>query len=56
MRREIDLQLRAARRDLVTHAADLALQVARERIRTQITSDDQARLVDDYLAQVKKHD
>jgi F-type H+-transporting ATPase subunit b len=55
-RREIEVQLRAARRDLVTHAADLAVQVARERIRAQITSDDQARLVDQYLAQVKKHD
>jgi F-type H+-transporting ATPase subunit b len=55
-RREIDLQLRAARRDLVTHAADLAVQVARERIRAQITSEDQARLADQYLAQVKKHD
>jgi len=55
-RREIEVQLRVARRDLVTHAADLAVQVARERIRAQITSDDQARLVDQYLAQVKKHD
>jgi F-type H+-transporting ATPase subunit b len=55
-RREIDLQLRAARRNLVTHAADLAVQVARDRIRAQITTDDQARLVDQYLAQVKKHD
>ncbi len=52
-RREIDLQLRAAKRDLVTHAADLAVQIARQRIRDHITSDDQARLVDRYLAQVK---
>ena len=56
MRREVDLQLRAARRDLVTHAADLSVQLARERIREHITSDDQARLVDRYLAQVKTHD
>lgn len=55
-RREIDLQLRTARRDLVTHAADLAVQVARARIRERITSDDQARLVDRYLSQVKTND
>jgi F-type H+-transporting ATPase subunit b len=55
-RREIDLQLRTARRELVTHAADLSVQVARERIRARITDDDQARLVDRYLAQVKTND
>ena len=54
-RREIDLQLRAARRDLVTHAADLAVQVARERIRTRMTTDDQRRLLDRYLDQVTTH-
>jgi F-type H+-transporting ATPase subunit b len=52
-RREIDVQLRLARRELVAHAADLAVQVARDRIRTQITQDDQRRLVDRYLEQVK---
>ena len=55
-RREIDLQLRAVRRDLVTHAADLAVQVARERIRTRLTTDDQRRLLDRYLEQVTKHE
>ena len=55
-RREIELQLRIARRELVTHAADLAVHVARERIRSRITDDDQRRLVDRYLAQVKVHD
>jgi F-type H+-transporting ATPase subunit b len=55
-RREIELQLRIARRELVTHAADLAVQVARERIRSRITDDDQLRLVDRYLAQVKGHE
>ena len=55
-RREIDLQLRAVRRDLVTHAADLAVQVARERIRTRMTTDDQRRLLDRYLEQVTKHE
>jgi F-type H+-transporting ATPase subunit b len=55
-RREIDQQLRLARRDLVTHAADLAVQVARERIADRITTDDQARLVERYLSQVRTHD
>jgi F-type H+-transporting ATPase subunit b len=52
-RREIDVQLRLAKRELVNHAADLAVQVARERIRAQISDDDQRRLVDRYLDQVK---
>jgi F-type H+-transporting ATPase subunit b len=53
-RREIDLQLRAARRELVTQAADLAVQAAREKIAAHITSDDQRRLVDRYLQQVRQ--
>jgi F-type H+-transporting ATPase subunit b len=55
-RREIDLHLRLARRELVTHAADLAVAVARERIQQQITSDDQRRLVDRYLTAVRHDD
>jgi len=55
-RREIELQLRAVRRDLVAHAADLAVQVARERIRSRITTDDQRRLLDRYLEQVSAHE
>jgi F-type H+-transporting ATPase subunit b len=55
-RREIGLQLRLARRDLVTHAADLSVQLARERIRERITDEDQARLVDRYIAQVRTND
>jgi F-type H+-transporting ATPase subunit b len=55
-RREIALQVRAARRDLVTHAADLAVEVARARIRERITDQDQRRLVDRYLEQVKTHE
>jgi F0F1-type ATP synthase membrane subunit b/b' len=51
-RRAIDLHVRGARRDLVTHAADLAVQVARQRIETRITDDDQRRLVDRYLERV----
>jgi len=52
-RREIDLHLRLARRDLVAHAADLAVAVARARIQRQITDADQRRLVERYLSAVK---
>jgi F0F1-type ATP synthase membrane subunit b/b' len=51
-RREIDMRLRVARRELVEHAADLAVQVASTRIRQTITPDDQARLVDRYTTQL----
>jgi F-type H+-transporting ATPase subunit b len=52
-RREIDLQLRIAQRELVEHASNLAVALATDRIKTNITPDDQTRLVDRYLQQVK---
>jgi F-type H+-transporting ATPase subunit b len=52
-RREIDLQLRLAQRELVEHASNLAVGLATDRIRKNITPDDQTRLVDRYLQQVK---
>ena len=52
-RREIDMRLRVAKRELLELAADLAVNVASERIRTSITPDDQARLVDRYAAQLQ---
>jgi F-type H+-transporting ATPase subunit b len=52
-RREIDLQVKVAERDLVSHAADLAVGVAAERIKHNITDDDQKRLVDRYVQQLK---
>jgi F-type H+-transporting ATPase subunit b len=52
-RREIDVQVRLAKRALTEHAADLAVQLATERIATGMTAADQARLVDRYLEQVK---
>jgi F-type H+-transporting ATPase subunit b len=55
-RREIDQQLRIARRDLIAHAADLSIQVARNRIRREITDADQQRLVERYLDQVQTHE
>lgn len=50
--REIDMRLRVAKRELLELAATLAVNVASERIRTSITPDDQARLVDRYAAQL----
>jgi F0F1-type ATP synthase membrane subunit b/b' len=52
-RREIDLQLRIAQRELVEHASNLAVGLASDRIKKSITPDDQARLVDRYLQQVR---
>ena len=53
-RREIEMRLRIARRELTAHAAQLAVQVAEQRIRRTITPDDQVRLVDRYTAQLKE--
>jgi F-type H+-transporting ATPase subunit b len=53
-RREIDLQLRLAHRELVEHASHLAVGLATDRIKTTITPDDQSRIVDRYLEQVKR--
>jgi len=52
-RRDIDLRVKIAERELVAHAADLAVGVAAGRIKTQITDDDQRRLVDRYVQQLK---
>ena len=52
-RREIDMRLRVAKRELLEVAAGLAVNVASERIRTSITADDQSRLVDRYAAQLQ---
>ena len=53
-RREIELQVRLAKQQILEHAADLSVQLATERIKKEVTPDDQARLVDRYLDQVKK--
>lgn len=52
MRREIEMRLRVARRDLTEHAARLAVGVAETRIRRTITADDQLRLIDRYTTQL----
>jgi len=53
-RKEIELQVRLAKKQILEHAADLSVQLATERIRKEVTPDDQSRLVDRYLDQVKK--
>ena len=53
-RREIDMRLRVAKRELTEHAAQLAVQVAEQRIKRIITPDDQIRLVDRYASQLKE--
>lgn len=52
-RRDIDQHLKVAERELVNHAADLAVGVAAERIRNTITDEDQKRLADRYVRQLK---
>jgi F-type H+-transporting ATPase subunit b len=52
-RRDIDQQVKVAERDLVAHAADLAVGVAGERIKKSITDEDQKRLVDRYVNQLR---
>lgn len=54
-RREIDLQVRLAKKEILEHAADLSVQLATERIQKEVTPADQDRLVDRYLQQVKEN-
>jgi F0F1-type ATP synthase membrane subunit b/b' len=51
--REIELQSRLARRDLVSHSVELSISLARTRIQKDITADDQARLIDRYASGVR---
>lgn len=52
--RDIDVQVRLAKRELTEHAADLAVQLATDRLTQETTAADHARLVDRYLEQVKR--
>jgi F-type H+-transporting ATPase subunit b len=54
-RREIELQVRLAKKEILEHAADLSVQLATERIKKEVTPADQDRLVDRYLSQVKEN-
>ena len=51
--REIDLQFRIARRQLLEHSADVAMRLARARIERDITPEDQTRLIDTYASEVR---
>ena len=51
-RREIDSRLKLAERELVARTADLAVAVAAKRVKSTITAEDQARLVDQYLTRL----
>jgi F-type H+-transporting ATPase subunit b len=51
-RREIDMTLRIARRELIEQTATLAVGIARDRITRTITPEDQIRLVDRYTGQL----
>jgi ATP synthase F0 subunit b len=53
-RREIDLQVRLAKKDILEHAANLSVKLATDRIKKEVTPADQERLVDRYLSQVKE--
>ena len=53
-KREIAMELRIAERDLKKRVGELAVTVATERVKRTITDADQARLVDRYVAQVRK--
>ena len=50
--REIQMRLQVARRELTEHAAQLAVQLAEQRIKRTITPADQLRLVERYTAQL----
>jgi F-type H+-transporting ATPase subunit b len=51
-RRDLDLQLRAAKRELVAHAAHLAVALASDRIQKTLTTDDHVRLADRFIRDV----
>lgn len=53
-KREIDVRLQTAQRELSEHAATLAVNLARTRLQTEMTAADHARLVERYVQQVKE--
>jgi F0F1-type ATP synthase membrane subunit b/b' len=53
-RREIEVRLQSAKRELSDHAADLALNLATQRLSHEMTPADHTRLVDRYVTQVKE--
>ena len=53
-RREIEVRLQTAQRELSDHAAELALHLATQRLVREMTPADHSRLVDRYVDQVKE--
>lgn len=53
-RREIEVRLQTAQRELSDHAAGLALALAEQRLTREMTPADHTRLVDRYVDQVKE--
>jgi F0F1-type ATP synthase membrane subunit b/b' len=53
-RREIEVRLQTAQRELSDHAANLALNLATQRLAREMTPADHTRLVDRYVDQVKE--
>jgi F-type H+-transporting ATPase subunit b len=53
-RRDVEIQVRVAKQALADHTADLAVRLAKERVAATITPDEQNRLVDRYLSNVKE--
>lgn len=53
VQRDIDVRVRVARKQLTADAADLAVKLAADRVRSTITDADQARLIDRYTTEVK---
>ena len=54
MRREIELEVRLAKRQLLDHTADLAVQLATDQVSRKITDDDRRRLLDRYVSRLKE--
>lgn len=53
-KREIEVRLQAAQRELSEHAATLAVDLAQARLKTEMTAADHTRLVERYVQQVKE--
>jgi F-type H+-transporting ATPase subunit b len=50
----VDQELRRARAQLRREAADLAVELATERLRSQVSSDDQDRLLDEFVSAIER--
>jgi F-type H+-transporting ATPase subunit b len=50
----VDQELRRAREQLRREAADLAVELASEALRRQVTSADQDRLLDEFVAAIER--